>query len=247
MSRWKAAGIHVCISALIGLVAATLIFGVWYPRPYSHAAGADTLVLLLLGVDVVVGPLLTLIVYRAGKRGLRFDLAIIAIAQTCAFLYGMSVVVRARPAFIVANVDRFTLVAANDIDPADYAKAKRPEFASAPWTGPRIIGALPPTDIGERNRLVLAGPGGKDIDVLPQYYTDYPLVAQRLLAKTKTLDELERSHPEATASIGNWLKANSRTRDEVAWAPIKARRSSLTMLLDRRTGAPLSALAVDPW
>ena len=247
MSRWKAAGIHVCISALVGLSAAALIFGIWYPRPYSHAAGADTLVLLLLGVDVVVGPLLTLIVYRAGKRGLRFDLAVIAIAQTCAFLYGMSVVVRARPAFIVANVDRFTLVAANGIDPADYAKAKRLEFASAPWTGPRIIGALPPTDVGERNRLVLAGPGSKDIDVLPQYYTDYPAVAEGLLGRARTLDELERAHPEATAPIDEWLKVHRRMRDEVVCVPIKARRSSLTMLLDKRTGVALSALAVDPW
>src|SRR5690348_13408152 len=154
MSRWKAAGIHICVSVLIGLVAAILIFGVWYPRPYGQAAGADTLILLLLGVDVVVGPLLTLIVFRAGKWGMRFDLTVIAVAQACAFLYGISVVVRARPAFVVATIDRFSLVSANNIDPADYANAKAPEFTHAPWTGPRVVGALPPTEIAERNRIM---------------------------------------------------------------------------------------------
>jgi hypothetical protein len=247
MSRWKAAAIHISISALIGLAAATLIFGIWYPPPYSHAAGADKLVLLLLGVDLVLGPLLTLIVFRAGKWGMRFDLIVIAIAQACAFLYGTSVVVRARPAFVVANVDRFTLVAANDIDDADYAKATRPEFRSAPWTGPRIIGALPPTDIEERNKLVLAGPGGKDIASMPQYFVDYKDAAKDLLKKANSIDVLTRKHADASATIDNWLKEHQRTPADVVWVPLNARRAALTMLLDRSSGEPLDALAINPW
>ena len=247
MSRWKAAGIHVSISALIGLIAATLIFGVWYPRPYSHAAGADKLVVLLLGVDVVLGPLLTLIVFRAGKWGMRFDLTVIAIAQACAFLYGTSVVVRARPAFVVGNVDRFNLVVANDIDDEDYAKAVKPEFRGPPWTGPRLIGALPPTDVRERNKLVLAGPGGKDIDVLPQYYVDYADVAAALLHKAKPLDALTKQHAEAAPIIESWLRDHHRTTADVVWLPLQAPRVSLTMLLDGTSGQPLDALQIDPW
>src|SRR6187402_1763816 len=105
MSRWKAAAIHLSISASIGLLAAALIFGVWYPPPYSKATGADELVLLLMGVDIVLGPMLTLVVFRSGKKSLRLDLTVIAIMQTCALLYGMSVVVRARPVFIVGVDD----------------------------------------------------------------------------------------------------------------------------------------------
>jgi len=247
MSRWKAAGIHICISALIGLIAATLIFGVWYPRPYSHAAGADTLVLLLLCVDVVLGPLLTLVVFRSGKWGMRFDLTAIALAQACAFLYGMSVVVRARPAFVVANVDRFSLVSASDIDPVDYAKAKRADFATAPWTGPRVIGALPPTDIGERNRIVLAGPGGKDIDAMPQYYVDYAVVAMDLLRRAKSIDDLVKAHPDAAAPVETWLHEHGRAAADIRWVPLAARRANLTMLLDAKTGAPIDALPITPW
>ena len=247
MSRWKAAAIHVSISALIGLVSATLIFFVWYPHPYGQAAGADKLVLLLLGVDIVLGPLLTLIVFRAGKWGMRFDLTVIGIAQACAFLYGTSVIVRARPAFIVANVDRFSLVTANDIDAADYAKAKRPEFRSAPWTGPRIIGALPPTDTAERNKIVLAGPGGKDIDVMPQYFVDYSEASKDLLQRAKPIDELTRQHPEARPTIDAWLADHHRTVDDVKWIPLNARRAALTMLLDSTSGKPLDALPISPW
>jgi len=247
MSRWRAAGIHISISALIGLIAATLIFGVWYPRPYSHAAGADKLVLLLLGVDVVLGPLLTLIVFRAGKWGMRFDLTVIAIAQACAFLYGTSVVVRARPAFVVANIDRFSLVAANDITDADYAKATRPEFRSAPWTGPRIIGALLPTNVEERNKLVLEGSHGKDIDVMPKYYADYADVAQMLLGKAKSLDELKMLHDENAPIVDAWLSDHQRNPADIVWLPLNARRANLAMLLDKRTGQPLDAVSANPW
>ncbi|HEV7490359.1 MAG TPA: hypothetical protein VGO25_06105, partial [Rhodanobacteraceae bacterium] len=79
MTRWKASAVHLSISICVGLGAVALIFGVWYPPPYSHAVGADQLVVLLLGVDVVLGPLLTLVVFKSGKKSLRFDLSVIAL------------------------------------------------------------------------------------------------------------------------------------------------------------------------
>ena len=117
MSRWKAAAIHLSISAAIGLVVGALLLLVWYPPPYFHAAGADQLVLLLVGVDLVLGPLLTLILFRSGKKGLKFDLAMIAVLQTTALVYGLSVVLQSRPVFLVSAVDRFVLVSASEIDP----------------------------------------------------------------------------------------------------------------------------------
>ncbi|GAA0714025.1 TfpX/TfpZ family type IV pilin accessory protein [Dokdonella soli] len=247
MSRWKAAAIHLSISAVIGLVSAALIFGVWYPPPYSHAAGADQLILLLLGVDVVLGPLLTFVVFRTGKRGLRFDLAVIALAQICAFTYGMSVVVRARPAFIVGAIDRFSLVTANDLTAVDLSKASKPEFRSPPWSGPRIVGAEPPTDIAARNDLTFSAAGGKDIDKYPQYYVDYSTVTAQLLAHAKLLDGLRQKHPDSIQQLDTWLHDHRRDAASVVWVPINARRAALTMLLDRSTGQTLDALPIDPW
>ena len=248
MSRWKAAAIHLSINALIALLAALLIFGVWYPQPYSQAAGADGLIVLLLGVDLVLGPMLTLVVFKAGKWGLKFDLALIAIVQASAFVYGLHVVAAARPAFVVANVDRFSLVAANDIDPADFAKASRPEFSHAPWTGPRIIGAALPTDVNERNALVLSSTrGGKDIDVLPQYYVDYASVAKDILQRAKPLDALYKENPDAQAPIQAWLHSHQRSADSVRCVPLTARRATLTILLDKDSGTLLDALPIAPW
>jgi hypothetical protein len=247
MTRWKAAAIHLGISACIGACAAALVFGIWYPPPYSHAVGADELILLLLGVDVVLGPLLTLVVFKSGKKSLRFDLAVIALVQTCAFLYGMSVVVRARPAFIVARVDRFVVVSANDLDAEDFAKAPRAEFRSAPWTGPKVIGAAIPTNTAQRNELLFSSVGGKDLEKFPQYYADYAEVAPVLLAHAKPLGDLRKKLPQSAAITDAYLSRHDLRDENVVWVPLDARRASMTMLLDHETGRPLQALAIDPW
>lgn len=247
MSRWKAAAIHLSISAAIGLIAAALIFGVWYPPPYGTAAGATELVLLLLGVDVVLGPLLTLIVFKAGKKSLRFDLGVIALLQACAFLYGMSVVTRARPAFIVAAVDRFVLVSANELDPADLAQGSRPEFRSLPWTGPTVVGAALPTSGPERSDLLFSGMAGKDVEKFPKYYVPYGDAATAMLKAARPLDALRNKHPEANPVLDAWLHRHRRDARNIVWLPLASRRTSLTVLLDRADGSVLDALPLDPW
>lgn len=247
MSRWKAAAIHLLISALIGLTAAALIFGLWYPPPYSQAAGAGELVLLLLGVDIVLGPLLTFAVFKSGKKGMTFDLTVIAVLQACAFFYGASVVVRARPAFLVAAIDRFVLVSANDLDSADLAKASKPEFQSPPWTGPRLVGAKLPTDPSAHNELLFSGVAGKDIEKLPQYYVDYEQIAGKLLTHAKPLDALRKTHADASSMLDGWLRDHQRAAASVTWIPLTAHHMDLVMLLDKDSGQVLDALPIDPW
>lgn len=247
MSRWNAAAIHASISTFAGLVSAILIFGMWYPRPYAHATGAGELVLLLMGVDLILGPLLTIVVFRSGKPGLRFDLSMIALAQLAAFSYGMSIVVKARPVFIVGAVDRFEVMLANDFEGADISQASRPEFAHLPWTGPRIVGTKLPTDAEGHNALIFSALKGKDLQHLPKYYVPYAEAASGLLAHAKPLAELRRLAPNATRLIDRALANAAATENDVAWLPINAPRGGLTMLIDRKSMQPLTAIEVDPW
>lgn len=245
MSRWKAAAIHLCISTAIGVVAAILIFGVWYPPPYSYATGALELVVLLMGVDLVLGPLLTLAVFKAGKKGMKFDLVVIAALQACAFLYGMSIVTRARPVFIVGALDRFTLVTADGIEREHLAKGA-PPFNRMPWNGPMLVGAKLPVDAKERSDLLFSGLAGVDLENLPQYYLPYEQVAAELLSRAKPLSALRELRPESAHLVDSWLRAHGRAIDSVVWLP-NVSRNDTTMLMDARTGQPLDAVPIDPW
>src|SRR5580765_81947 len=170
MTRFQAAAIHLGISVIIAALIGCLIYFVWYPHPYFQVAGGSTLMLLIMGVDIVIGPLLTFVVYKAGKKGLGFDLACIDVLQTAAFFYGLSVIALARPVFIVAALDRFFPFYANDLEDADLARATQPEFSTLSWTGPRLVGAMLPTDIKEKNDLTFSGIAGKDLEKFPRYY-----------------------------------------------------------------------------
>jgi hypothetical protein len=246
MSRWKAAAIHLSISVTIGLAAALLIFGLWYPPPYSQATGAPELVMLLLGVDLALGPLLTLFVFKAGKKSLKFDLSVIALLQACALVYGLSVVARARPVYVVGAIDRFVLVSANDLDPKDLAEAK-PEFRSLPWTGPRLVGIEMPAQGKERTDLMFSSLAGKDVEKFPKYYVAYAQAAPRLLARARTLDAVRQTHPHAAPQLDAWLRTSGRDAAKLLALPVIVRHGDLTMLLDRDTGEALDALPLDIW
>ena len=87
--RLRAGLIHLSISSVVALMAVGIVFLIWYPHPLHTAAGVTEIFLIVLGVDVVIGPLLTTLVYRQGKKSLRFDLSTIALLQLLAFSYGL--------------------------------------------------------------------------------------------------------------------------------------------------------------
>ncbi len=84
LNRWKAAGIHLCLSALIAATVVVVMLALWYPGSYFDAMGGQTLLVLIVGVDVTLGPLLTLIVFNPKKKRLKLDLAVIAVFQVIA-------------------------------------------------------------------------------------------------------------------------------------------------------------------
>lgn len=247
MTRWKAAGIHLSISMLIGLVVLSLLFLVWYPSPYFRASGGEELALILLGVDLVLGPILTLVVFKSGKKSLRFDLGVIALLQFCALAYGLHVIVQARPAFIVAAVDRFSVVAANEIEPDELAGGSKPQFSTLSWTGPRLVAARLPTEAKERTALLFSAAAGRDVQMFPRYYVDYAGEAAHLLGRAKPLAELRSKGAEGAKVLDRWLGHQQRPESELAWLPINARRASLTMIVDAKSGAVIKALPIDPW
>ena len=179
MSRWQASGIHLGISAVVAAIVMGVLFLVWYPSTFFTAMGGEQLLYLLVGCDVVLGPLITLIIYKAGKKGLNFDLAAIGMMQAAALTYGVIVAAEARPVYTVFVVDRFEVAAANEIDPEELAKVTRPEYKTLSWTGPRLVGALKPTNPDDQFRMTMAWGQGKDMQHFPQLYVPYPEVAAR--------------------------------------------------------------------
>jgi hypothetical protein len=247
MSRWKAAAIHLAISVVVvgGIVGGLLLL--WYPPPMFSAFRADRLIFIAAAVDVVVGPLLTAMVFRSGKRGLRFDLTVIALLQAVALGYGLWVMWQSRPVFMVAAVDRFELVFANEIEPADLAEGPEERFRSLPWNGARLVGAQVPFGSRAKLEAALAGIAGKDIHLTPRTYVDYSIVAPSLLKRSEPLAALRKLGPGAAERVDDFLARGEHSENWLRYVPVVSTRGRASMVIDGSLGTPLGMIDLDPW
>lgn len=241
-ARLKAFLLHLAASALIALLALLLVFRLWYPAPLHEALGVTHIFLLLLLIDVILGPLLTLLVYKTGKKTLVMDLAIIAALQLAALGYGLWTVAEGRPAWIVYNADRFDVVTVVDIDTRQLDEAL-PEYRNAPWTGPRWVGATRPDDIEQRNSIIFeAVQGGYDLAQRPYLYRPLTEMTQAIQQRAQPLDKLTDFN-DATAvrdALYNWP-------DAAAWVPLMARVKPMVVLLGKNHSDVLAIVDLNPW
>ena len=121
LSRFQAFAIHLLISSAVLGSFLAFVFLVWYPHPFFILEGLVQIVWVLVGVDIVLGPALTLVVFKTGKPGLKRDLSIIAAIQIFGFIYGAHTFYIERPAFAVFyDSDHFEVIPASDME--DLAK-----------------------------------------------------------------------------------------------------------------------------
>ena len=245
-TRLKAGGIHFALSATVAALVFAMIALVWYPGGLLEGAGGLELFLLVAGVDITLGPLLTSIVFVPGKKGLAFDLVVIATLQVAALIYGMHVLFDARPAYIVFVKDRFEVARANEIEDADLAKG-RPGFDSIPLTGPRLAAARLPKDPAEAYRIMLSGIAGKDLHTYPQHYVPYDELRADALAKAKPLEALRAHNPGRGAEIDAIASGLAKGDAGLRFLPVRAGKRDLVALLDARDGRALEFVALRPW
>ena len=114
MNRYTAFLYHLGISLVIFAVLGYLIVFHWYPGFFFQTDGGWQGIRLIALVDLVLGPALTLIVYKKGKPGLKFDLSAIAMLQTICLTAGIYVVYGERPLAIVFSDGLFHSMSADD-------------------------------------------------------------------------------------------------------------------------------------
>ncbi|WP_312512360.1 TfpX/TfpZ family type IV pilin accessory protein [Stutzerimonas nitrititolerans] len=241
-ARLKALLLHLAISAFIALLALLLVFKLWYPAPLHDALGVTHIFILLLLVDVIIGPLLTLLVFNVGKKTLFMDLAIIGCLQLGALGYGLWTVAEGRPAWIVYNIDRFDVVTVVDIDSRQLDEALA-QYRNTPWNGPQWVGAIKPDD-PERNNNILfeAVQGGSDIAQRPNLYRPLEEMVETIRQQSRPLAALNDLNDSATINdvLYKWP-------DAAAWVPLMARVKPMVVLLGKNKSDVIAIVELAPW
>lgn len=246
--RFIAAGIHLGISLLVAALAAVLVFGVLYPYPFREISGGRTLFGILVGVDVVVGPMLTWLVFdrRKPSSELRRDLAVIGVLQLMALGYGLWSMYQARPVYLVHEVDRFVAVSAADIDPADLPRAN-PEFQAVPWSGVRSIGLREAKDPAEKLKGMELAIVGKDLSLQPWLWQELSDANRKAIhERSKPLSELRARNGVNRHLVDAWLADRQATAADYRFFPLVSREHYWTVVLDRNLNT-VGYLPIDPF
>ncbi len=229
--RARAAGLHLLISLTLAALVAALVFGLWYPGIYRHISGGRALFLLVMGVDVVLGPLLTFAVFnlRKGWPHLRRDLAVIGVIQLAALGYGIYTVCIARPVAMVYEVDRFRVLIADEVYRKELPKA-RPEYRRLPLTGPWQLGARKPQGADEKNDALFGGVEGADIGQRPLFWQPYADSMADALGRAKPVALLLKQYPAQAAELSAQLREFKVDAASARFLPVMARGNWVAVL-----------------
>ncbi len=245
--RFLAATIHFLITLAVAALAAAVIFLVWFPGALAKMVGGTRLFLLIVSIDVALGPLISLVIYsgRKSRRELVIDYSIVGFVQLAALLYGVSTIAVSRPVFVAFAKDRLEVVTAIELEDADLAAGTEPRFRSRSWTGPRLVAVQMPSDANELSDLLFSAISGKDVQMMPKYYRRYGAAREEIDKRSAPLETLSTRYPAHKDRIERAVRETGISRSELRWLPVHHRFGFGIALIDSRSRQPLKYLPMD--
>lgn len=246
--RLKAGAMHLALSATVGLAVVVLVLFAWYPAPMANLHGVGTILAIMLAVDVVLGPLFTLILFDRRKKNLALDLAAVAAVQLLALAYGLHTVQQGRPTFVVLVKDRFEVVSPAEILPSARKAAQGNPLAVPDPTGPRWVAARLPDSAAERNAMLLeALEKGHDIQHHPRLYVAYESQARQALERALPLSKLRELNPAMQAQIDAAIGRSGLREADLAYLPLRGPVRDAAVLVSRIDTRVVQVMALRPW
>lgn len=238
---------HLGFSALAIAAFVSWVTLVWYPSPLAQLQGVTAILLILVFVDVCLGPLLTFVIASPHKaRGeLVRDVAIIGLVQFGALGYGTYTTFVARPAFVVFNANRFDVIAATELVWKEGRKAQDRKFSSAPVLGPIWAHALPPESSSERNEILFSAvDGGADIKNLPHLFHAWPQDVAEVRSRVRPMSELAGMSDQHQRKVQQLTEVHSLSADQLAYVPLIGRSDVGVVIVRRSDLSVVASLAL---
>jgi hypothetical protein len=235
--RFKAFGLHLLASSVaLSSILGALYFG-WYRWPGWYLTDVAHVVMVMAGVDVVLGPLLTLVIARSSKprRELTRDIAMIVTVQLCALVYGTVSLWNGRPLYYAFSETVLQQVQAYDIDAEESALGVKlnPNLAPHWYSLPRWIWAPLPQKDAERAKIVSSAiSGGDDVIAMPRYFKPWALGLSALRTQLKKVDEVAYFMPKDKKTLKERMRAAGVATDQPNSMPLTGRGPPLLAVFD---------------
>lgn len=246
MGKSRAALIHLWPSLLVLLIIAALILLAWYPYPLLQLKNNQHFSVLLILTAALIGPAMTWLMYKKGKRGMVFDLVVITLIQVVAIGWGTQALYLNRPYFMVFTVDRFEAISIREVDTDSI---KDPRFLDKPFAGTVELYANMPKDNQLFQKLIreVMFEGKPDIQFRPEFWSLYSDRQELALDVSQPLQSLREARPESASAIDKLLAANGGDINKLLFVPGLINDGQFTVILNAETGAVVDLLGINPW
>ena len=233
---------HLSASFIVAALVLGWIFTVWYPAPLAKATGVTHIVLIILAIDVIIGPILGFIVYKAHKKSLKFDLMVIVLLQLFALGYGVYSVSEGRPVWTVFNGNRFELIRNNELIDINTDSRINNEYYHPSLLGPRYVAVKIAEDSLEREQNMFDEVMG-DISLAqrPERYVAITEANGRIIETAEDISDLKNYNSEQAVDsiLDSYPNASS-------YLGLKANAIDMTVLLDSK-GNTIDIVDLRPW
>jgi len=205
MSKQLAALSHFILSIIIFTIIIATMIHFWYPAPHFNLSGGWDGLKILAGVDLVLGPLLTLVVFniKKPKKELVMDLSLIVLMQFAALGWGLHAIYQQRPVAIVFSGTEFFSFPASEYTKQNISPETLRQFGSQ---FPVLIYAKKP----ERDSVELE-------EMFRRYKTEniFPYHQINIYHPFKEFFSELKSNPIYLADIKTIIETNTELREEL--------------------------------
>jgi len=241
VSRFSAFGIHLGLSFVIFLVLAYLVVFEWYPGMFFDTDGGWRGMRIIVAVDLVLGPTLTLVVFKQGKPGLRTDLTLIGILQFACLAAGTYVVYTERPLAVVYNDGRFAVMSADDYHEANIDV---PDLRHIPGDMPKWVMVEVPTNLSDeadfRGKYIEQR---RSVTTAVEAYTQFSHHHPQFTGQAQDIDFI-LSRDGGEAALTRFLEQHGGSIDDYAFYPISTRYYYLYLAFRKGSGERLGVLDI---
>lgn len=233
---------HLSISLIVASLVLGWIFTIWYPTPLAKATGVTPIVLLMIAIDMIIGPLLGFIIYKAHKKSLKFDLMVIVLLQIFALGYGVYNVSEGRPVWTVFNGNRFELIRNNELIDINTDSHVNNEHYHPSLLGPKYVAVKIAEDELEREQNMFDELMG-DISLAqrPERYVPIETADERIKKVAGNVSDLNQYNSKALVD-----KVLKNYPNAVGYLGLKANKFDMTVLLDNK-GSTIDIVDLRPW
>jgi len=243
--KFHALYIHLGISVFIFLVILYFILFEWYPEPLFSTDGGWQGIQIIAFVDIVLGPVLTFVIYKKGKKRLKVDLSIIAAIQFAALFSGVFVVYNEHPVAIIIMNNRLHPVTVSQVKEAKIEISSLQQFSDF---FPPIIYSNLPTDavtleLASRESLHK----GIGLRLFSKYYEKLSILNKpTLISNSMLLESYIEDNPNYVAIYNQFLKRNQEKLFNLIYLPLYSRYEYGVAVLDKDTFAIVEVLDIFP-